>query len=63
MKQILQDLKNGDTMLADVPAPGRKAGHLLIQTASSLVSIGTEKMMIQFGKANWIDKARQHPDS
>ncbi|MCS1411968.1 MAG: Inositol 2-dehydrogenase [Verrucomicrobia subdivision 3 bacterium] len=62
MKQILQDLKNGETLLADVPSPGVRRGQLLIRSAASLVSIGTEKVMIDFGKAGWIGKARRHPD-
>lgn len=62
MKQILQDLRSGDTLLEVVPSPGTKAGHLLIRTSRSLVSAGTERMLVEFGKANWIDKARQQPD-
>jgi len=62
MKQILQNLENGDTVLEEVPCPRVKAGHLLIRTTTSLVSAGTEKMMVDFGKANLIDKARQQPD-
>lgn len=62
MKQILQNLENGDTVLEEVPCPRVKAGHLLIRTNTSLVSAGTEKMMVDFGKANLIDKARQQPD-
>jgi predicted dehydrogenase/threonine dehydrogenase-like Zn-dependent dehydrogenase len=62
MKQILQNLKSGETILEDIPCPGVKSGHLLIRTTSSLVSVGTEKMLVEFGKANLIDKARQQPD-
>ncbi len=62
MKQVLQDLKSGETRLADVPTPSASAGCCLIQTASSLVSVGTERMLLEFGKANLIDKARQQPD-
>ena len=49
MKQILQNLENGDTVLEEVPCPRVKAGHLLIRTTTSLVSAGTEKMMVDFG--------------
>lgn len=49
-------------MLAEVPELGRAAGQLLIQSESSLISIGTEKMLIDFGKSGWIDKARKQPD-
>lgn len=62
MKQIIQDLQSGQTVLADVPAPLVKRGAVLIQTRVSLVSLGTERMLVEFGKANLIDKARQQPD-
>jgi hypothetical protein len=62
MKQILHNLKTGDTELIDLPTPGAKTGQVLIRTRSSLISAGTERMPMDFGKANWIDKARQQPD-
>jgi predicted dehydrogenase/threonine dehydrogenase-like Zn-dependent dehydrogenase len=62
MKQIIQDLKNGNTILEDVPAPIARTGHVLIQTTCSLISLGTERMLVEFGKASWINKARQQPD-
>ncbi|MFZ1984021.1 MAG: zinc-binding dehydrogenase, partial [Desulfatitalea sp.] len=62
MKQILQNLKNGNTTIENVSCPFVKHGHLLIHTSASLVSTGTEKMLVDFGKANLIDKARQQPD-
>ena len=62
MKQILQSLKTGATEVADVPCPAVGRGKLLIGTTRTLVSAGTERMMIEFGKAGWIDKARQQPD-
>ncbi|CAK0757839.1 Dehydrogenase-like protein [Gammaproteobacteria bacterium] len=62
MKQILQSLRSGVTEVADVPCPGVRHGHLLIRTSQSLVSPGTERMLIEFGKAGWIEKARQQPD-
>jgi predicted dehydrogenase/threonine dehydrogenase-like Zn-dependent dehydrogenase len=62
MKQILQSLKTGATEVADVPCPAAGCGKLLIGTTRTLVSAGTERMMIEFGKAGWIDKARQQPD-
>jgi len=62
MKQIIQDLKNGNTILEEVPAPVVKAGHLLIETTRSLVSLGTERMLVEFGKSNFIQKAKQQPD-
>lgn len=62
MKQIIQDLKNGITVLEEVPAPQVKPGTLLIRTTRSLVSLGTERMLVEFGKAGFIEKARQQPD-
>ena len=62
MKQIIQDLKNGNTILEEVPVPRVKSGTVLIQTTRTLVSLGTERMLIDFGKANFIQKAKQQPD-
>ena len=62
MKQILQNLKSGATLLEDIPCPQVQAGQVLIRTINSLVSSGTEKMMVDFGKANLLEKARQQPD-
>lgn len=62
MKQIMQNLKNGATILEEVPVPLIRKGHLLIRTHRSLVSLGTEKMLVEFAKSNLISKARQQPD-
>lgn len=62
MKQILQNMSNGQTSLIDVPCPQGKPFHLLITTTKTLVSVGTERMLIEFGKSNLIDKARSQPD-
>lgn len=62
MKQLIQNLKNGQTILEEVPAPQVKRGAVLIQTRKSLVSLGTERMLVEFGKANLIAKARQQPE-
>lgn len=62
MRQIIQDLKSGATILEEVPAPMVKSGSVLIKTTRTLVSLGTERMLVEFGKANLIDKARQQPD-
>ena len=62
MKQIIQDLRKGDTILEEVPVPGIKSGYLLIRTTRTLVSLGTERMLVDFGKANFIQKAKQQPD-
>ncbi len=62
MKQILQNLGTGETMLAEVPAPGVSSGQLLVQTHATLVSLGTERMLIDFGKSSALQKAKQQPD-
>jgi predicted dehydrogenase len=62
MKQVLQNLKDGTTEVAEVPCPRTGAGQLLIRTTRTLVSAGTERMLVDFGKAGFIDKARQQPD-
>lgn len=62
MKQVLQNLANGETSLVDVPCPKAKNGNVLIETTKTLVSVGTERMLVDFGKAGWIEKARSQPD-
>lgn len=62
MKQILQSLKTGQTTLLDVPAPRPAPGQLAIHAHATLVSAGTERMLVEFGKAGWIAKARSQPD-
>lgn len=62
MKQFLHYLATGSSDLLDLPCPAVAPGHLLILTAFSLVSAGTERMLVEFGKASWIDKARTQPD-
>lgn len=62
MRQILQNLKTGTTEVAEVPCPRVSGGQLLIRTTHSLISAGTERMLVDFGKASPIEKARQQPD-
>ena len=62
MLQVLQNLSNGVTSLVDVPSPKSLKGHVIIQTTKSLISVGTERMLVDFGKAGWISKARSQPD-
>jgi len=62
MKQLLQSLKDGSTEVAEVPAPRTGQGQVLIRSNVSLVSAGTERMLVDFGKANLIQKARSQPD-
>ncbi|SVE15012.1 uncharacterized protein METZ01_LOCUS467866, partial [marine metagenome] len=62
MKQILQSLKTGVTQVSEVPIPNLNRRQLLIGSSRTLVSAGTERMLLEFGKAGWIEKARQQPD-
>jgi predicted dehydrogenase/threonine dehydrogenase-like Zn-dependent dehydrogenase len=62
MKQLLHNFESGNTYLEEIPVPALKKGHLLIQTSYSLVSLGTERMLVEFGQANLINKVRQQPD-
>lgn len=62
MKQVLQDLASGRTTVQDLPVPQCGRGHLLIQTHYSLISAGTERMLVDFGKSGYLDKARQQPE-
>ncbi len=55
-------LGSGETVVADVPEPSLKPGHLLVRSRVSLISPGTERMLVEFGKANLLDKARQQPE-
>lgn len=59
MKQIVQSFKTGDTILDEVPVSEIRSGQVLIKTHCSLVPLGTERMLVEFGKAGWIAKARQ----
>lgn len=62
MQQIIQDLKSGETLLEEVPTPRVGSGKVLIKSHRSLVSLGTEKMLVNFGQANLLEKARQQPE-
>jgi predicted dehydrogenase/threonine dehydrogenase-like Zn-dependent dehydrogenase len=62
MKQILQDMAKGETYLVEAPTPQNSRSHVLIHTTTSLISAGTERMLVGFGKASYLDKARQQPD-
>ena len=62
MKQILQNLGTGATEVVEVPSPGPRPGHVLLRTTRTLISTGTERMLVEFGKASPLEKARQQPD-
>jgi threonine dehydrogenase-like Zn-dependent dehydrogenase len=62
MQQFLQNLKTGTTEVVHVPSPCVTPGQLLIRTCASLVSAGTERMLVEFGRANLLEKARSQPE-
>jgi predicted dehydrogenase len=62
MKQLLQNLKTGLTEVTEVPIPTPQAGEALVQTAASLVSAGTERMVVEFAEKSLVGKARSRPD-
>lgn len=62
MKQLAQNLRTGETLLLDVPVPLTRKGCVLIKSRKSLVSAGTERMLIEFSKSNFLLKARRQPD-
>lgn len=62
MKQVLQSYRTGDLHVADVPAPGVEAGCLLVLTAASLISAGTDRMTISLAKKSIAGKAQERPD-
>jgi len=62
MKQVIQHLNTGKTRLLDAPVPALGRGTVLIRTRRSLISAGTERMLVGFGKASLIQKARQQPE-
>lgn len=62
MKQILQDLSSGETLVIESPAPMLSKKSMKITSNVSLVSAGTERMLVDFGKSSYINKARQQPE-
>lgn len=62
MKQLLQNLKNGEGTVAEVPAPVAQRGRVVVRTAASLVSAGTERAVVELGRKSLLGKARERPD-
>jgi predicted dehydrogenase/threonine dehydrogenase-like Zn-dependent dehydrogenase len=60
--QVLQSLRDGSTTVADVPTPAAGHGQLLVRSAATVISPGTERMLVEFGRAGWLEKARSQPD-
>ncbi len=62
MKQLLQNLKDGKAEIVDVPIPAIKPGFILVQNQASVVSAGTERMVVEFAEKNLLMKAKSRPD-
>ena len=62
MKQLLQNMRDGKTIVVEVPAPTPQRGQALVRVAASLVSAGTERMLVEFGEKSLVGKARSRPD-
>lgn len=62
MKQVTQSLLNGNVEIVDLPLPRIDKNQLLIKTTCSLISGGTERMLIKFGQSNIFQKVKQQPD-
>ncbi|MCD6356263.1 MAG: bi-domain-containing oxidoreductase [Anaerolineaceae bacterium] len=62
MRQIIQNMNSGETNVVNVPIPAIKPGYILIKTSASLVSAGTERMLVSFAEKNLIGKAQSRPD-
>jgi predicted dehydrogenase/threonine dehydrogenase-like Zn-dependent dehydrogenase len=62
MRQVIQSYKDGKISLREVPEPLCKAGGLMVRNVASVISPGTEKMMIKMGQKSILGKARARPD-
>ncbi len=62
MKQVIQSTRSGKLAVKEVPDPKVRAGHLLVRTRASLISAGTERLVVGFAKKNLASKARARPD-
>ena len=62
MKQLLQNLRTGEATVAEVPVPVVQPGRILVRTAASLISAGTERALTELGQKNLLGKARERPE-
>jgi predicted dehydrogenase len=62
MKQVVQHLRTGELQVVEVPEPAIRDGHVLVRTSASLISAGTERMIVDFANKSLVGKARTRPD-
>ena len=62
MKQLVLDLSSGNTKVIEVSDPVLRSGGIIVKNFSSVISLGTERSLIQFAKKNLIGKAKERPD-
>ena len=62
MKQIIEQLNTGETLLAEVPAPACGRGMVKIRTHRTLISVGTERMLAELSKGGLLAKAKAQPE-
>jgi predicted dehydrogenase/threonine dehydrogenase-like Zn-dependent dehydrogenase len=62
MKQLLQNMRDGKAVVEEVPVPAPRAGMALVKTEASLVSAGTERMVVEFAEKSLVGKASSRPD-
>lgn len=62
MKQLLQNLRTGEATVAEVPVPVVQPGRVLVRTAASLISAGTERALAELGQKGLLGKARERPE-
>ncbi len=62
MKQVLQNNRNGELSVVEVPLPALQRGRLLVRTAASLISAGTERAVVEMGQKTLVGRARERPD-
>jgi predicted dehydrogenase/threonine dehydrogenase-like Zn-dependent dehydrogenase len=60
--QLLQSLADGSTRLVDAPVPAASGPTLVVQSRASVISAGTERMLVDFGRASLVAKARRQPE-
>jgi predicted dehydrogenase/threonine dehydrogenase-like Zn-dependent dehydrogenase len=62
MKQAVQNIRKGRTEIVEIPCPKPPPGAVLVRTAASVVSVGTERMVVEFASRSLLGKARSRPD-